>query len=68
MTRVHRQQILEHVPEVEKRIYLLKEFAMEGSMTGSDLDIPDPIGHDHKTYKDCLAVIKEAIHKIERLV
>ena len=68
MTRMHRQQILDRVPEVEKRSYLLKEFALTEAISQADLDIPDPIGHDHKTYKDCLIIIKEAIHKIKELV
>jgi tRNA threonylcarbamoyl adenosine modification protein (Sua5/YciO/YrdC/YwlC family) len=68
MTRTHRQQILDRVPEVEKRIYLLKEFALSEAISQADLDIPDPIGHDHRTYKDCLTIIKEAIHKIKELV
>ncbi|HLF17614.1 MAG TPA: L-threonylcarbamoyladenylate synthase [Candidatus Omnitrophota bacterium] len=68
MTRLHRQQILDRVPEVEKRIYLLKEFAASASDTQTDLDIPDPIGHDRLTYKHCLVVIKEAINKIIELV
>ena len=68
MTRNHRSQVLERVPEVEKRVYLLKEFANIPSTGAESLDVPDPIGKSRGLYKECLREIKEAIHKIEKLV
>jgi len=68
MTRMHRQLVLERVPEVEKRVYLLREFVIIPPSFQADLDIPDPIGRTHVEYKQCLTVIKEAIHKIGDLV
>ena len=68
MTRQHRMQVLERVPQVEKRVYLLREFANVVSNAPEDLDIPDPIGQSHYAYKECSKVIKEAIHKIVDLV
>ncbi len=68
MTRAHRIQVLERVPEVEKRVYLLKEFANIPSGFQMELDIPDPIGRSHQAYKECYAVIKEAVHKIRGLL
>src|SRR6185503_11094043 len=68
MTSGHRQQVLERVPEVEKRLYLLKEFAAEPAALIADLDIPDPIGRDNLEYKHCLSVIEEAIRKIVTLL
>ncbi len=68
MTRQHRMQVLERVPQVEKRVYLLREFANISSKAQEDLDIPDPIGQSHHAYKDCARVIKEAIHKVVELV
>ena len=68
MTRSHRQQVLERVPEVEKRVYMLREFAdIPSDMTGN-MDIPDPMGQDHQAYVDCKAVIKQAVKKIVELV
>jgi len=68
MTRGHRSQVLERVPAVEKRVYLLKEFT-SGAFDGQEnLDIPDPIGKPRNAYKECLSEIKEAIHKIKELV
>jgi len=68
MTRGHRSQVLERVPAVEKRVYLLKEFTSGASDAQEDLDVPDPIGKPRNAYKECLSVIKEAIHKIKELV
>jgi len=68
MTRQHRMQVLERVPQVEKRVYLLREFANNSSNNQECLDIPDPIGQTHHAYKDCARVIKEAIHKVVELV
>lgn len=66
MTRAHRIQILDRVPLVEKRVYLLKEFAPNSSVM--DLDVPDPIGQPHAMYEDCLHSIEEAIDKIVELI
>jgi len=68
MTRAHRAQILERVPSVEKRVYLLREFGASLHGHESDLDIPDPIGRPHEAYEECLLTIDEAIEKIERLL
>lgn len=66
MTRAHRMQILDHVPYVEKRVYLLREFCHSQGV--SETDIPDPIGQSHEAYEDCMVTIDEAIGKIEELL
>ncbi len=68
MTRQHRQQVLEMAPEIEKRVYLLKEFARIPKGSETDLDIPDPIGRPSETYDECLWTIKEAIQKIVKII
>ena len=68
MTRLHRMQILERVPSVEKRVYLLKEFANTHRGFEADLDVPDPIGQPHGAYQECLLTIDEAIEKIVELI
>ena len=68
MTRAHRQQVLERMPEVEKRVYLLKEFAAEPGSLLADLDIPDPIGRDRSEYKFCMGVIEQAVNKVVGLL
>ncbi len=68
MTQGHRQQVLDRVPEVEKRVYLLKEFANIPANFQGDLDIPDPMGHSRQDYRECLNVISEAVNKIVELL
>jgi len=68
MTRTHRMQILERVPSVEQRIYLLKEFANIPKGFETDLDILDPIGRPHEAYEECMLTIQEAIEKIVKLI
>ena len=68
MTRAHRAQILERVPSVEKRVYLLKEFANTHRGIEADLDVPDPIGQPHAAYQECMLTIDEAVAKIEGLL
>lgn len=67
MTRSHRQQVLERVPMVEKRIYLLREFA-NSSAGDTELDIPDPIGKSAPAYEECMAVIKDAVERLAKLI
>ena len=68
MTMNHRHQLLEKNPEIEKRVYLLKEFASIPHGSEWDLDIPDPIGKSAQVYEECLLTIKEAIQRIVKLV
>ena len=68
MTRTHRAQILDHVPYVEQRVYLLKEFCHHTAGPEGDLDVPDPIGQSHVAYEDCLLNINEAIERIVELL
>ena len=68
MTRSHRSQVLERVPAVEKRVYLLREFTSGASGGQENLDVSDPIGRPRDAYKECFSEIKEAIHKIKELV
>lgn len=68
MTRQHRSAVLERVPEVEKRVYLLREFVNTPADVLSALDIPDPMGQSSRAYRECKAIIKEAIHKVKDLL
>ena len=60
MERRHKQAILEMAPEVENRVFLLKEFAGEKE----NLDIPDPIGQPEEAYRKRLQEIKGYLLKI----
>ncbi|MEI8011948.1 MAG: L-threonylcarbamoyladenylate synthase [Candidatus Omnitrophota bacterium] len=68
MTRSHRNQVLERVPSVEKRVYLLGEFSSRKVREERDLDIPDPIGKAHGEYQACRDVIRDCLGRIKGLV
>jgi len=68
MTKVHRQQVLERVPSVEKRIYLLREFASIDALEGDHLDVPDPMGRPAEAYEECMLTIKDTMSKIVSLI
>ncbi len=68
MTGAHRAQVLERLPTVEKRVYLLREFADESAGSDMNLDIPDPIGKPADAYEECMRTVEDATTKIERLI
>ncbi len=68
MTKMHRSQILDRVPEVEQRIYLMREFIDDPNGDEHQADIPDPMGGTHEAYKNCLKDISKAIDKIATLL
>jgi len=68
MTRSHRQQVLERVPAVEKRVYQLREFMHERPLYDGDLDIPDPMGKSFEAYEESMMMIKAAVQKLVKLI
>jgi len=68
MTKGHRQQILERLPSVEQRVYLLREFTSERAGSGTDMDILDPMGKPAQAYADCIVMIKDAVDKLVKLI
>lgn len=68
MTRTHRQQILERLPAVENRVYLLGEFNDDPAARQTGPDIPDPIGKPADAYEGCLLLIQESVKKLVKLI
>ncbi len=68
MTLSHRAQVLERVPGVEQRVYLLGEFQDRPIRRESDLDIPDPMGKTHSEYLQCAETIQICLNKIKEIV
>lgn len=65
MEKLHEERVLDLVPEVKNRLFLLKEFA---KIEDNHLDIADPIGKPPEFYASTFAVIKEAIERISKIV
>jgi protein-tyrosine-phosphatase len=68
MTRSQRSQVLERVPAVEKRVYLIGEFKSGVIRHEQDLDIPDPMGKSHREYQECFEVLRDCLDKVLQLV
>jgi tRNA threonylcarbamoyl adenosine modification protein (Sua5/YciO/YrdC/YwlC family) len=68
MTNRHRDAILQLVPGVEKRVYLLKEFLPRGMSRPDDLDISDPMGQMNQAYEECAQTIDMALDQVVKLL
>jgi len=64
MERIHRHEILNHIPRAKKKIFLLREFAGVKAETPSDLEIPDPISKSMEVYENCFKIIEESVQKV----
>ncbi|MCX5668572.1 MAG: L-threonylcarbamoyladenylate synthase [Candidatus Omnitrophica bacterium] len=65
MENVHEDKILQLVPEVKNRLFLLKEFA---KINESNLDITDPAGSSLEFYQDTFLTIKDAVERISKIL
>ncbi len=65
MEKHHEERILDFVPEVKNRVFLLKEFV---KMQDAILDVGDPIGQGSDFYENTFYVIKEAVNRIVDLI
>lgn len=60
MEKAHRDFILNLVPEIENKLFLLKSF-IKDRPKNFDLDIPDPIGKPAEFYEEILIVMEESL-------
>ena len=65
MTNQHREMVVKFLPEVAKRVFLLREF-IDGKSNNED--IPDPIGQNDAEYEKSAALIEEALEKIVKIL
>ncbi|MCX5711841.1 MAG: L-threonylcarbamoyladenylate synthase [Candidatus Omnitrophica bacterium] len=65
MEKHHEERILQLVPEVKNRLFLLKEFA---KIKDNNLNIDDPIGRSVEFYQQTFNIIKEAVEKVAEII
>jgi tRNA threonylcarbamoyl adenosine modification protein (Sua5/YciO/YrdC/YwlC family) len=65
MESMHEKRVLQLAPEVENRLFLLKEFA---KMDDSNFDIIDPIGGSQEFYENIFHTIKDAVERISKII
>lgn len=68
MTRQHRDAVLQFVPDVEKRTYLLKEFAVDTDKLFENLDISDPMGQVDSAYEICAQMIDGVLENVLKIL
>jgi len=67
MERLHEERLLQMVPEVKKRVFLLREFAKINNRS-NDMDIDDPIGRPLEFYQETYETIKEAVERVAEVL
>ena len=60
-TTAHKNNVLNMYPELEGKVYTMKEYA---GYDKNDLDIKDPWGYDIDTYRRCAKEIDECLKKM----
>ena len=60
-TNNHKRCVIEMYPELEEKVFTMKEYAGYPSY---DLDIKDPWGYGIDVYKECAKEIEECIEKM----
>ncbi|MCU0651519.1 MAG: L-threonylcarbamoyladenylate synthase [Candidatus Omnitrophica bacterium] len=65
MEKIHEERILQLVPEIKNRVFLLKEFAKIDDM---NINIDDPIGRPLEFYELTMETIKEAVERISNII
>jgi protein-tyrosine phosphatase len=65
MEKAHEDIVLQMSAEAKNRVFLLKEFA---KIDDNNLHIEDPIGKSREFYERTMAVIKEAVEKVSKII
>jgi len=69
MEDIHKERVLDLVPEAAGKTYLLKEFKNPGTSHDEEGEgIPDPIGRPMEFYRYVLKLIKKEIERIAKLL
>ncbi len=67
MTNNHKNDILDRMPEVKDKVYLLREFD-DSVQSILDLDIDDPVGSGMEFYRNIRDIIKKSLEKFVKLL
>lgn len=60
-TTAHKNNVLNQYPELQGKVYTMKEYA---GYPSNDIDIKDPWGCSYETYRRCAKEIADVIEKI----
>lgn len=60
-TKSHRIAVIDIYPELEEKVFTMKEYVNYDREHHDNIDIKDPWGYDLETYRSCLAEIDECL-------
>lgn len=60
----HKIAVLDMYPELEGKVFTMKEYAKYHREFHDDMNIKDPWGYDIETYRFCASEIDECVNKI----
>ncbi|MDZ7379944.1 MAG: low molecular weight protein arginine phosphatase [candidate division KSB1 bacterium] len=64
MEQDHVRFLKKHYPEAGERVYLLRTFARPPQEIADNGEVPDPIGGDLTTYRECADLIAREVDRI----
>lgn len=60
-TKSHKIAVIDIYPELEEKVFTMKEYVNYDKEHHDNIDIKDPWGYDLETYRSCLAEIDECL-------
>jgi protein-tyrosine phosphatase len=67
MTGRHKEMVTGLFPEMHKKVFTLKEYAISKAHTEND-DITDPFGGDYEVYEKCAEEIKDQVDMLTHIL
>lgn len=67
-TKNHKIAVLDIYPELEGKVYTMKEYVKYERKYHDLIDIKDPWGYDMETYRNCVAEIEECIDLLLKMI
>ena len=63
-TMSHKIAVIDLYPELEEKVFTMKEYVKYHREYHDDINIKDPWGYDIETYRNCVSEIEECIDKL----
>ena len=67
-TKSHKKDVLELYPELNGKVYTMKEYVKYNEPNHDKIDIRDPWGYDKETYLECSREISECIELLLKII
>ena len=67
-TKYHKQDVLELYPELEGKVFTMKEYVKYDKQNHDKIDIADPWGYDKETYLECSKEISDVIELLLKII